>query len=243
MGDIRYGLRLLRKSPGFTLVAILTLALGIGANTAIFSSVDALLIRTLPYADPDRVVMVWEDVTFAGFPHNTPAPGNYTEWTRLTRAFAGLAATRGASASLTGDGTPEQIAGRAVTPNFFAVLGVRPVAGRTFTDQENLSNTQVVVISHGLWRRRYGSDPAIVGRTVLMNDSRYEVIGVMPRGVVFRDRNIDYWTPISFSPSVAADRGSHYLNVVARLDAGVSLGAARDDMRRVTGALQRQYAG
>src|SRR5690242_4767188 len=134
MGDIRYGLRLLRKSPGFTIVAILTLALGIGANTAIFSTVDALLIRALPYADPDRVVMIWEDAHEVGFPRNTPAPGNYADWARLNRSFEGVAATRGTSANLTGGGSPEQVTGRGVSANFFSVLGVSPIAGRTFTD-------------------------------------------------------------------------------------------------------------
>src|ERR1700704_4322022 len=109
LGDVRYGLRLLRKSPGFTAVAIATLALGIGANTAIFSTVDAVLIRALPYADADRVVMVWEDAHEAGFPRNTPAPGSYTDWARLNRAFSGIAATRGVTANLTGGGVPEQV--------------------------------------------------------------------------------------------------------------------------------------
>jgi putative ABC transport system permease protein len=241
MGDIRYGLRLLRKSPGFAAVAIVTLALGIGANTAIFSTVDALLIRALPYADADRLVMVWEDASAAGFPRNTPAPGNYHDWARLNRAFSGMAATRGASANLTGDGVPEQVVGRAVTPAFFDVLGVKPIAGRMFTDTEDRSNAQVVLISYGLWQRRYGGDRAVVGKTMLMNGSRYEVIGVMPRGFVFRDRDVDYWIPTSFSPEAAAVRGSHFLNVVARLAPGVGLDQAKDDMRRVDDALRQQY--
>src|SRR5947207_2620797 len=114
VSDVRYAARLLRKSPVFSLVATATLALGIGANAVIFSVVDAVIVRPLPYADPDRVVMVWEDATFAGFPRNTPAPGNFQEWRRLNRSFADLAATRGAIASLTGDGEPEQVIGRAV---------------------------------------------------------------------------------------------------------------------------------
>jgi predicted permease len=241
MGDIRYGLRLLRKAPGFAAIAIATLALGIGANTAIFSAVDALLIRALPYADPDRVVMVWEDATAAGFPRNTPAPGNYTDWARLNRSFAGIAATRGVSANITGAGVPEQIVGRAVTPNFFSVLGVKPAIGRTFTDEEDRSTAQVVVISHGLWQRRYGGDASIAGKTMLMNGSRYEVIGVMPQAFVFRNRDMDYWIPTSFSPAAAALRTSHFLNVVARLAPGVTLDAAKNDMRRVDEALRQQY--
>jgi predicted permease len=241
LSDIRYGLRLFRKSPLFTLIAIGTLALGIGANAAIFSVVDAVIIRALPFANPERVVMVWEDASFAGFPRNTPAPGNFNEWRRLTRSFEDMAATRGASASLTGDGDPAQVRGRAVTPNFFRVLGVSPQRGRTFTDDEDRTGAQVVVITHGLWQRRYGGDPSIVGRTVLMNDQRYEVIGVMPPRFVFRDRNIDYWIPIHFSPGQAVDRGSHYLNVVARLKPDVPLPAARADMADVTRRMLEQF--
>src|SRR5215212_4782851 len=133
--DLRFGLRLLRRSPGFSAVAIVTLALGIGANTAIFSAVDAILIRALPYADPDRLVMVWEDNTAAGFPRNTPAPGNYYDWARLQQSFSGMAATRAGFASLTADGPPEQLFGRRVSQNFFEVLGVRPAIGRTFTEE------------------------------------------------------------------------------------------------------------
>jgi putative ABC transport system permease protein len=240
MGDIRYGLRLLRKSPGFAVVAILTLGLGIGANTAIFSTVDALLIRALPYADSDRIVMVWEDAHEAGFPRNTPAPGNYTDWTRLNRSFAAVAATRGVTANLTG-GVPEQVIGRAVTPQFFAVLGVNPIVGRTFMEAEDRSNVQVAVVSYGLWQRRFGGQPGIIGSPLLMNGNRYEVIGVMPRSFVFRNRDVDYWIPMAFSPEAAAVRTSHYLNVVARLAPGVSLDAARDDMRRVDEASRQEY--
>src|SRR4029453_78722 len=196
LADLRYGLRLFRKSPVFTCVAIATLALGIGANASIFSVVDAVVIRALPFDDPDRVAMIWEDASRAGFPRNTPSPGNYYDWRRMARTFADIAATRGALGSLTGDGLPEQLIGRATTANFFSVLGVRPQLGRTFTEAEDRDGAQVVVISHGLWQRRYGGDPAIVGRTIVMNDIRYEVIGVAPRSFAFRNRDIDYWIPI-----------------------------------------------
>jgi putative ABC transport system permease protein len=241
LSDLRYSLRLLGKSPAFAAIAVATLALGIGANTAIFSAVDALLIRPLPYADPDRVMLVWEDHTAAGFPRNTPAPGNYFDWVRLQRSFSGMAATRGGFSSLTSDGPPEQLLGRRVTWTFFDVLGVHPAIGRAFTQDEDRTSAAVVVISDGLWKRRYGGDRAIVGRTILMSDNRYEVIGVMPPGFVFRDREIDYWAPIVLTPAVAADHGSHFLNVVARLAPGVTLAAANDDMRRVAETLQREF--
>jgi predicted permease len=241
LADLRHALRLMRKAPAFTAVAVGTLALGIGANTAIFSAVDALLIRPLPYADPDRLVMVWEDDALAGYRRNTPAPGNYNEWARLNRTLSGMAATRGATWSITGDGAPEQVTGRLVTPNFFSVLGVQPIVGRTFSDEEDRTGAQVVVISDGLWQRRYGGDRSIVGRTILMNDARREVIGVMPRRFAFRNVAVDYWAPIHFTPTLAVDHGSHFLNVVARLKPGVSVRAADEDMRRVAVELKEQF--
>src|SRR5687768_6638814 len=130
--DLRYGLRLLRRSPVFAAVTIGTLALGIGATTAIYSIVESVVLRPLPYRDPDRVVMLWEDASFVSFPRNTPAPANYFSWKEMNRSFADVAATRGATANLTAGGPPEQVVGRRVTSNFFAVLGVEPVIGRTF---------------------------------------------------------------------------------------------------------------
>jgi len=203
--------------------------------------VNTVLIRPLPYADPERVVMVWEDATAAGFPRNTPAPGNYTEWVRLNRVFTGMAATTGAPGNLTGDGPPEQVLGRNVTANFFAVLGAAPSLGRVFTDEEDRAGAPVMVISHGLWQRRWGGDRAIVGKTVLLNNARVEVIGVMPRSFVFRSDTVDFWAPIHFSPETAVQRRSHYLNVVARLRPGVTVETANADMRRVSLLLQQAY--
>jgi putative ABC transport system permease protein len=231
----------LRKAPGFTAVAITTLALGIGANTAVFSAVDALLLRTLPYADPDRVVMVWEDNALAGYRRNTPAPGNYTAWVRDQRSFTGIAATRGNTVNLTGDGSPEQLIGRLVTANFFPVLGVQPIVGRIFTGEEDAAGAPVVLISYGLWQRRFGGDPAVVGRTILLNDARREVIGVLPRSFVFRSSLIDYWAPMHFTPAQAVDHGSHFLNVVARLAPGVSVESADTDMKRIAADLANAF--
>jgi len=239
--DVLYAVRWLLKNWAFTLVAVLTLALGTGANTTIFSTIDALLIRPLPYHDPDRLVMVWEDATAAGFPRNTPAPGNYSEWTRLNRSFEALAATRSATTNLTLDGPPEQIVGRAVTANFFAVLGTPPLVGRTFSTDEDRSRAPVVIISYALWQRRYNGDPSILNRTLLMDDNRHEIIGVMPKPFVFLNRDVDYWVPIHFSPAETLDRRSHYLNVVGRLKPGVTVDAANADMRRVSETLRQQF--
>jgi putative ABC transport system permease protein len=239
--DLRYALRVLRQTPVFAIAAIGTLALGIGANTAVFSLVQTVLLRPLPYQDPGRLVMVWEDASAAGFPRNTPAPGNYHDWRAMNRSFADMAATRSAAETLTGDGPPELVAGRGVTPNFFSVLGVQPVAGRALTPTDETSGSPVVVISHALWQRRYGGDPAIVGRTITMSNVSREVVGVAPPGFVFMDREIDFWIPIRFSLEEAATRRAHYLNVVARLKPGVSVEAADADMKAVAGRLAEQY--
>jgi predicted permease len=239
--DIRYALRLLRKTPVFTIAAIGTLALGIGANTTIFSLVQAVLLQPLPYQDPDRVVMVWEDASRAGFPRNTPAPGNFKDWKANNRSFTDMAATRFAGVSLTMDGPPELVVGRGVTPNFFDVLGVRPVLGRAFTIDDDRPGVNVVVISHSLWQRRYGGDRDIVGRTILMNDVKHEVIGVAPQSFVFINREVDYWVPVQFTPEQADTRRAHFLNVVARLKPGVSVQAADAEMRDMAKRIADQY--
>jgi len=238
--DLQYGLRLMRKAPVFAAVTIATLALGIGANTAIFSTVDAVLVRALPFGDPDALVVVWEDASAISFPKNTPAPANYFDWKARNRVFTDMAATRGSSTSLTADGPPEQALGRAVTANFFSVLGVRPLLGRTFTEEEDRTGAPVAVISYGLWQRRYAGEP-VVDKPILMNGLRCSIVGVMPREFVFRDRKVDYWVPIHFTPAEAARRGSHYLNVVARLKPGVTLAEARRDMNAIAARLRQEY--
>ena len=246
LADVRYALRLLRKTPVFALAAIGTLALGIGANTTIFSLVHTILLQPLPYQEPERVVMVWEDASAAGFPRNTPAPANYVDWRAMNRSFTDMAAATFASATLTGNGAPEVVLGRRVTASFFPVLGVHPLLGRGFTAADDASGTRVVVISHALWQRRYGGDPGIVGRTILMRidpagDVRHEVIGVAPPSFVFLSREIDYWVPMQFSPEQAATRDNHYLMVVARLKPAVSIEAASSDMQAIAGRLSEQY--
>jgi len=239
--DVRYGARLLRQSPVFSAIAVLALALGIGANTAIFSTVQALLLRALPYHEPDRLVMVWEDASFASFPKNTPAPGNYFEWKKQNTAFTDMAATRGAVANLASDGPPEQVLGRRVTANFFDVLGTSPVIGRGFTEEEDRTNPNLVVISYSLWQRRYAGDPGVVNRSIPMNGIKCTVLGVMPRDFVFRNREIDFWAPAHFTPREAADHGSHFLNVVARLKPGATLERAQQEMNAIAKRLQVQF--
>ncbi|MEO8596641.1 MAG: ABC transporter permease [Candidatus Solibacter sp.] len=239
--DLRYGLRLLRHSPGFTAVAVGALALGIGANTAIFSTVDAVLLRPLPFADPDRVVMVWEDWSVGSFPRNTPAPANFFDWKARNHVFSDMAATRGNSANLTADGPPEMVTGRATTANFFDVLGVKPLIGRTFTEAEDREGAPVIVISYDLWQRRYAGEAGAVNRDILMSGAKYSIIGVMPRDFAFRDRKLDYWIPVHFSPTDRSNRGSHYLNVVARLKPGVAMARAAADMNEIARRLAAEF--
>jgi putative ABC transport system permease protein len=168
LSDLRYALRLMRRNAGFTGIALLALALGIGANMAIFSAFDAILIRPLPFKEPDRLTMVWEDASHIGFPTNNLSPANWADMRRRTRAFTDITATFTARANLTGDVAPELVLGLGVAANFFEVLGVPPAQGRAFTAEEDHGRSAVVVISHNLWQRRYAGDPKILGRPILM---------------------------------------------------------------------------
>jgi len=241
LNDLRYSLRQVLKNPGFFVVAVAALALGIGANTAIFSAVEALLLRPLPYFQPDRLVMVWDDSSFIGFPDNTPAPANFVDWKSQNTVFSDMAARQGSSMSLTGDGAPEQLFGQRVTTNFFDVLGVQPALGRVFTPEEDKAKEHVVLLSYGLWQRRFGGDRSIVGRYVLLNNGPTKVLGVMPKGFFFREKNVDYWTPLYFTPERWAQRGNHFLNVVARMKPGVTLKQAQSEMNTIAVRLQKQY--
>jgi putative ABC transport system permease protein len=240
--NLRHTFRQIAKNPGFFALAVAALALGIGANTAIFSAVEAVLLRPLPYSQPERLVVVWEDASYVGFPNNTPAPANYLDWQTRNQVFVDLLATRFDTASLTGDGQPEQLSGKKVTPNFFDVLGVQPAVGRPFTGEEDKTQTPVVVLGYNLWRRRFAGDNSIIGRSILMNGVQTKVVGVMPQDFFFLDRkNSDYWIPMAFTPEQWARRQTHFLTVVARLKAGVTARQAQKDMERVATDLQKEY--
>jgi putative ABC transport system permease protein len=230
--DVRYGLRQVRRNPAFSAVAIATLALGIGGITAMFSAFDAVLIRPLPYTDANRLVMIWDamgetDVTSR---HNS-TPAEWIEWRRLNTVFTDLASTQPADATLSGDGEPEQVPARKVTWTFWGVLGVQPTLGRVFTEGEDNKSVPVVVISHGLWQRRFGRASDIVGRKISLNDEPYEVIGVMPENFYFMpSREIDVWMPASFPPWMRRNFTWHDAQIVARLKPGVTLEYARQSM-------------
>ena len=221
----------MRRNPAFSAVAVATLALGIGANTAMFSAVDAVLIRPLPYADAGRLVMVWDDVRQTDSNHFFTTPPEWSEWRRQNTVFTDIAASEPGDAALSGDGEPEEVPARKVTANFWSVLDVKPLVGRVFTENEDVTGARVLVISHGLWQRRFGGSPDVVGRTITLNDMAYEVIGVMPREFYFMPaRDIDVWMPTSFTPAKLRNFGRHDVHTVARLKAGVTLRQAQDAM-------------
>ncbi len=238
--SLKLTLRQARRSPAFFAIAVAALALGIGANTAIFSAVEGVLLRRLPYFQPDRLVMVWEDASFIGFAHNTPSAANYVDWRKQNQVFTDMAALRYRNAALTGDQAPEQVIGRGVTPNFFDVLGVQPAVGRPFTAEEDAAKSKVVVLSYALWQRRYGGDPSLIGRSILMDGEPATVVGIMPRDFFFPDRETMYWDPASFA-AVDLNPDRHFLHVVARLKPGVALERAKGDMDALAKRLQQQY--
>jgi putative ABC transport system permease protein len=241
--DLRYGLRVLWQKPGFTAVAVLTLALGIGANTAVFSLVSAVLVRPLKYREAERLVMVWEDETAAGFPRETPAVGNYVDWKVQNKTFDDVAAIDQRTYDLTGEGgEPEKIFGFGVTANFFPLLGAEAQLGRTLLPEEDRPGAhRVAVLSHGLWQRRFGGERSAVGRDVLLNGEPYTVVGVMPADFQFEYTNVELWVPVAFTPEQLNNRGNHYLEVVARMKPGVTVAQAEEDVKAITRGISEAY--
>ena len=236
--DLRYGARMLLKNPGFTLVAVLTLSLGIGANTAIFSVVNAVLLRPLPFAEPERLVWLWD--TQPQLPTAPASLPDFLDWKSQNKSFEHLAAFESGSMFLdTGDGMRDTPVGL-VTPETFALFRVNPILGRTFTDEETLPGRfRVAVLSHGMWRSRFGSDPNVLGRTIDVSGAPYTIIGVMPEGFSFPDR-AELWRPLPIDPN-KLDRGPHYLRVVGRLKPGVTLAQAQAEMSTIAARLAQQY--
>lgn len=241
--DIRYGIRMMAKNPSFTFFVIAVLALGIAASTAIFTIADAVLIRPLPYRDANRLVMVWEDASSYGFPHDTPAPGNFADWKARNQVFEDMAAVAFShSFNLTGDGNPEEIPGNYITANLFSVLGAQPVLGRDFRASDDVPGApRVVILSQGLYLRRFGGDPQIIGKQIWLNYEKYDVIGVMPRGFQFPDRDPQLWSPAQFTKEQLANHGNHQLRVVARLKPGVSLQTANANLAAIAKQLEKEH--
>jgi putative ABC transport system permease protein len=239
--DLRYGARMLLKNPGFTLIAVITLALGIGANTAIFSAVDALLLRRLPFPDPEQLVMIWEDDTLEGNSRNTVAPANFVDWRKQNEVCSQIGVfSQPSGLNLTGGEEPERITGIFVSQNLFSLLGVQPHAGRGFID-EDLKERQalVVLLSYGLWQRRFGGDPAVIGRSLTLNGAAFTVIGVMPANFQLPEE-AELWG-LTFNGELATMRSQHFLRVMARLKPGVTLEQARANFSLIARRLEQQY--
>ena len=239
--DIRFACRLLRKTPGFSVAVLAVLALGIGANAALFSTLDQTVIRPLPYADPDRLAMVFEDFSAFGTAKARVSPGTFFDWRRRTRTFEGLAALRQSGMNLAESGAPEEVTGAAVTANLLPLLGVQPLAGRVLSVEEEPPGHRVVVLSERLWRRRFNRDPSLVGRSIVMSGEPYTVVGIMPAGFHFPTARTEFWVPIGLRPQMLTARNSHFLHVVGRVRRDAGWNAVRDDMRDVARQLAREY--
>jgi putative ABC transport system permease protein len=241
--DLRYGLRMLAKSPGFAAVAVLTLALGIGANTAIFSVVNAVLLRPLPFPDSNRIVMVWEMDPNRGVDRGIASAAEFLDWRKQNHVFSHIAAWRAWFYNLTGNGEPEQVLGIRASFDFFDVLGVRPAIGRAFLpEEETPGRDQVVIISDGLWVRHFGADPHAIGQSILIDDKPVTIVGVLPRGFSLAGTSRDFgvWMPMAFD-TAQLRRGDHTVLVTARLKPGVTITQARAEMAAIMHGLQEQY--
>jgi predicted permease len=238
--DIRYGARVLARHKGFTAVAVLTLALGIGANTAIFSVVNELLLRPLPYRDAERLVMLWE-VTASGRHQNTTSRANFRAWREQGTTFEDLAAFSDQRASLTGEGEPEEVSLQLASPQLFKVLGVEPIIGRGLTEEDARPGTpDVAVLGYGIWQRRFGGDPQILGKPIMLNGSPCTVVGILPKGFQWHIRKrsgtgkpAEIWTALAMPTEEGAALRGRFLSVVARLKPGVSLAQAQTEMQTI----------
>ncbi|HEY7111563.1 MAG TPA: ABC transporter permease [Thermoanaerobaculia bacterium] len=240
--DLRFAARALSRAPGFALTAILVAAVGIGAATASYSVLDHVLVRPLPFPGADRLVDLWENDTEHGYGRTELSPANYRDWKSAARSFDGMAAYTIRSSNLAGEGTPERLEGAAATPELFGVLRVRAALGRVLTADDGRPGAEkTVLISDALWRRRFGSDPDVLGRKLLLDDAPHVVVGVMPPDFRFPGRDADVWTPLAFGASDYEDREDCYLKCVARLKPGVSVEKVRTEMRLVAAQLERAY--
>ncbi len=242
--DLRHALRSLMNSPGFTLTAVLTLALGIGANTAIFSLVDRVMLRPLPFPESQRLMAVTATNIRETETRDNLSPPDFMDWQRESTQFSGLAALRNTSMNLTGDGEPELVRVGRVSGNFFDVLQVQPMLGRRFqADEDRAEGPMAVVLSHGLWERRFEHDATLVGRSIRLDGVDRQVVGVLPKDFEFahKIKNSDVFVPMGFSKEELADRGSHFLSAVGRLKPGATQGSAAKELKAIAARLEKAY--
>jgi len=239
--DLRYGIRMLRSKPGFAVIAILALALGIGANTAIFSVVNAVILRPLPYPQPEQLAMVWLDNRRQGIHDDITSFPNFVDWRDQNHVFQSMAGMSNTAYTLTGVGEPEQLRGANVSANFFQLISVSPAQGRGFSaEEEEPGKNQVVILGYGLWQRRFGGDSKIIGQTLTLSGRPFTVIGVMPAGFQFPSR-AEIWGPLAPNQGLKAARSSFWLPVVGRLKPGVTKQQAQADMDVIAQRLEQQY--
>jgi putative ABC transport system permease protein len=237
--DLRYGARMLLRKPGFTVVAVLALALGIGANTAIFSVVNAVLLRPLPYSNPERLVVLWSKNEQKGISTNKVSLPDAQDWKNQSEVFDDVALLSAWNFNLTGTEETERIQGAMVTPNLFRVLGREPALGRAFSEgTQSTETSKTVIISHGLWQRRFGSDPRIIGQALVLNGESYTVLGVMPRDFEFVVEHTEIWSPLDES---AETRNSRWLLAIGRLKQGITAQRAQGDLTEVARRLEQAY--
>src|SRR4051812_25297839 len=240
IADLRYALRMLAKSPAFTFVAILTLGLAIGANTAIFSVVNAVLLRPLPYPQAEQLVRVFG--TQPTLPEAPSSPANFLEWQTENQAFEHIATYIGKGFNLTGTDKPERVIGARVSSDLFQLLRVQPVLGRDFTAEEDRDGAErVVILSYDFWQHRFAGDPNAIRQTIKLSDQTYTIVGVMPRGFAFPNPRAQVWTPVAFSAAERATRDTNFIDVVARLKPGVSLEQAQANMNAVAQSQAQRY--
>ncbi|MGH9906297.1 MAG: ABC transporter permease [Pyrinomonadaceae bacterium] len=241
--DIRYAVRSMRKRPGFTVVALIALALGIGANTAIFSLVNAVLLRPLPFTDPDRLVWVWGNIRSGGN-RASVAPLDFLDYRNDNKTFEEFAASFSIplALNLTGSGEPERLAAAGVTGNYFQALGVKPALGRSFLlENEKPGSDEVVILSHALWQKRFGDDPSVIGKTVTLDGKAREIIGVMPQNFSF-PHPVAVWFPINFDYSEEMkQRKAHFMRPIGKLKEGVTITAAQADLDMIAKRLEEEY--
>ena len=240
--DIRHGLRVLRKTPGWTLVVATTIALGIGLTTAIFSIVYGVLLQPLPYPQPGRLVALWTTAPQRGMPKLNVGAANWRDWRAQSQSFEDIALTRPiANFNLTGSGTPERLQGARTSWNLPQVLGVKPMVGRVFTEEEQTRGADVAVLSYGLWERRFGRDHGLIGRTIQLNGTAFEVIGVMPPEYRYPSREFELWTPLYIRPDEIQLRLGYDYIAVGRLKPGITTEQAQAEMSTIMRRLGEQY--